>query len=295
MDVRSFSRVQILIGKKNGKYPYGNSIFIDDDVTALIDPSLMIREYAHEFPPQKVDMVFNSHYHEDHGVGNSLFPDAPLYLHPLDAPALRSIDTLFEYYGMDDAATEAWKPVVVEKYYYQPRERVVTYTDGEVFDFGHTRMRVMHTPGHTGGHCCFFFEEESVLFVADWDLTWFGPVYGDATSDLADSITSLRRIRDLDARALVSFHEAGICEENQRGVVSQYLDIIYDREQRLLDFLLEPRTLEEVVKKRIVYRKDYSNVVWIDAVEKNSMALHLRQLIAEGRVLYDGERYVRRR
>ena len=44
MDVRSFGRVKIIIGKKNGKYPYGNSIFIDDDVTALIDPSLMIRE-----------------------------------------------------------------------------------------------------------------------------------------------------------------------------------------------------------------------------------------------------------
>ena len=294
MDVRSFGRVKVIIGNKNGKYPYGNSIFIDDDITALIDPSLMIRECFHELPVRKIDMLVNSHYHEDHGVGNSLFPDAPLYMHPFDAPALRSLDTLFEYYGMDQAATEAWKPVVVEKYFYATREHIVEFDEGEVFDFGHTRMRVVHTPGHTGGHCCFFFEEEGVLFVADWDLTWFGPVYADITSDLAASITSLNRIRDSRAKALVSFHEAGICEENQREVVTTYLNVIYDREQRLLDFLAEPRTLEEIIKKRIVYKKEYSNVVWVDAVEKNSMLLHLRQLMQEGRVTWDGARYVRR-
>ncbi len=294
MDVRSFGRVKILMGKKNGKYPYGNSILIDDDVTALIDPSLMVRELYDELPTRQIDMLFNSHYHEDHGAGNSLFPDTSLYMHALDAPALRSIDTIFDYYGLDEAATEAWKPVIVEKYYYRPRDHIVEFADGDVFDFGHTRMRVMHTPGHTGGHCCFFFEEEGVLFVADWDLTWFGPVYGDATSDLVDSITSLNRIRDAGAKALVSFHEAGVCEENQRTLVTQYLDIIYDREQRLLDFLAEPRTLEDVIKKRIVYRKDYDNVVWIDAVEKNSMSLHLSLLLQQGRIEHTEERYRRK-
>lgn len=294
MDVRSFGRVKVIIGKKNGKYPYGNSILVDDDITALIDPSLMVREAYNELPTPKIDMLFNSHYHEDHGVGNSLFPEAPLYMHAMDAPALRSIDTIFEYYGMDDAATEAWKPIIVEKYYYQPRDHIVEFKEGEVFDFGHTRMRIMHTPGHTGGHCCFFFEEEGILFVADWDLTWFGPVYGDATSDLVDSIASLNRIRDAGAKALVSFHEAGICEDNQHALVTQYLDIVYDRERRLLDFLSEPRTLDDVIKKRIVYKKDYPNVVWVDAVEKNSMLLHLDQLVREERVEWDGVYYVRR-
>ena len=294
MDVRSFGRIKVIMGKKHGKYPYGNSIFIDDEVTALIDPSLMIRELYDELPTRQIDMLFNSHYHEDHGAGNSLFPHTPLYMHGLDAPALRSINTIFAYYGMDEAATAAWKPVIVEKYYYQPRDHILEFKDGAVFDFGHTRMRVMHTPGHTGGHCCFFFEEEGVLFVADWDLTWFGPVYGDATSDLVDAIVSLNRIRDAGAKALVSFHEAGVCEDNQYAIVTQYLDIIYDREQRLLDFLVEPRTLEEVIKKRIVYRKNYDNVVWLDAVEKNSMLLHLGLLIQQGRVECREGRYCRR-
>ena len=292
-DVRSFGRVKVIFGKKNGKYPYGNSILVEDDVTALIDPSLMIRDLRGRVTARKIDLLFNSHYHEDHGVGNSLFPAAPLHLHTLDAPALRSLDTLFDYYGMDEAATEAWKPIVVEKYYYQPREQIVELSDGEVFDFGHTRMRVMHTPGHTGGHCCFFFENEGVLFVADWDLTWFGPVYADLTSDLEATIASLNQIRALGAKTLVSFHEAGICEEYQDAVVTRYLDVVYEREKLLLDFLAAPRTLAEIIKRRIIYRKNY-DIVWIDAVEKNSMLLHLRKLRQEGRVEWDGDRYLHR-
>jgi len=292
-EVKSFGRVKVILGEKNGKYPYGNSILVEDDVTALIDPSLMIRDLQGQVTARKVDLLFNSHYHEDHGVGNSLFPDAPLHLHTLDAPALRSLDTLFDCYGMDAAATEAWKPVVVEKYFYQPREYIVELRGGEVFDFGHTRMRVLHTPGHTGGHCCFFFENEGVLFVADWDLTWFGPVYADLTSDLDATIASLNQIRALGAKTLVSFHEAGICDEHQDEVVAGYLAVVYEREKLLLDFLAVPRTLDEIIKRRIVYRKDY-DIVWIDAVEKNSMLLHLRKLMQEGRVEWDGERYLRR-
>ncbi|MGH8005919.1 MAG: MBL fold metallo-hydrolase, partial [Candidatus Binatia bacterium] len=186
----------------------------------------------------------------------------------------------------------AWRPVVLEKYHYQPREQIVEFQGGEVFDFGHTRMRVLHSPGHTGGHCCFFFENEGILFVADWDLTWFGPVYADAVSDLEATIASLNQVRALGAKTLVSFHEVGICEENQDETVTRYLDVVYEREKLLLDFLAEPRTLEEIIKKRIIYRKDYQ-LVWIDAVEKNSMLLHLRKLMQEGKVEWDGEQYRR--
>jgi glyoxylase-like metal-dependent hydrolase (beta-lactamase superfamily II) len=293
-DVRSFGRVKVIIGKNNGKYPYGNSILVADDITALIDPSLMIREFPDRLANRKVDLLFNSHYHEDHGVGNSLFPEAPLHLHTLDAPALRSIDTLLGWYGMDEAATAAWKPIMIEQYYYEPREQVVEFKDGDVFDFGHTRMRVMHTPGHTGGHCCFFFENEGLLFVADWDLTWFGPVYADLTSDLEATITSLCQIRNLGAKTLVSFHEAGVCAENHSEVVTQYLNVVYERERVLCDFLAVPRTLEEIIKRRIIYRKEY-DIVWIDAIEKNSMLLHLRKLMQEGVVEWDGKRYLSRK
>ena len=293
LGVRSFGRLRVLIGPKNGRYPYGNSILVDDDVTALVDPSLALVEAGDGIRPGRVDVLLNSHYHEDHFAGNFLFPDARLHVHRRDAPAMRSLDTLFDFYGMGERATAVYRPVVQEKYHYEPRADLAELEDGDVMDFGRTRMRVVHTPGHTGGHCCFHFENEGVLFLGDWDLTRFGPVYGDATSDLEESIASLELIRSLRARTLVSFHEAGICEADQDTLVRRYLDVIYEREKILVDFLSEPRTLEDVVKKRVVYRKDY-DIVWIDAVERNSMLLHLEKLMREGVVSFDGERYRRR-
>ncbi len=79
-----------------------------------------------------------------------------------------------------------------------------------------------------------------------------------------------------------------------RKVVTRYLAVVYEREKLLLDFLAIPRSLEEISKRRIIYRKDY-DIVWIDAVEKNSMLLHLRKLMQEGVVEWDGERYLRKR
>ena len=292
-DVRSFGRVKVILGPKNGKYPYGNSIVVEDDITAIIDPSLWVFESQGKVTKRNIDLLFNSHYHEDHGVGNCLFPVLPLHIHPLDAPALRSIDTILDYYGMSEVANEMWKPIMVEKFRYQTRDRFVDLHDGQVFDFGHTRMRVMHLPGHTGGHCCFFFENEKLLFLGDWDLTRFGPVYADTTSSLEATIHSLQHIHNLKANALVSFHEVGICQNDHEGMITRYLDIVYERERLLLEFLASPRSLEEIVKRRIIYRKDYPDVVWVDAVEKNSMLLHLQKLMQEGRVVRDEERFWR--
>src|SRR5713101_7479237 len=178
-EIRSFGRVTVIFGRKNGKYPYGNSILVEDDVTALIDPSLMICDLHGQVTPSKVDWLFNSHYHEDHFAGNFLFPEAILHCHTLDAPALRSLDTYLDFYGMDAAATAAWRQVAVEKYHYQPRAQIGELQGEDVFDFGHTRMRVLHTPGHTGGHCCFFFENEGGVVRRRLrpDAIW--SVYGD--------------------------------------------------------------------------------------------------------------------
>ena len=49
---------------------------------------------------------------------------------------------------------------------YQPPE-YVSLTDGESLELAGIRFDVVHTPGHTPGHCCFFLESEGVLFSGD--------------------------------------------------------------------------------------------------------------------------------
>ncbi len=53
------------------------------------------------------------------------------------------------------------------------------------------------------------------------------------------------------------------------------------REERLLGFLEEPRTLDEMVAFRIVYRPG-AEVLWADHVEHLSIGMHLRRLVRNG-------------
>jgi hydroxyacylglutathione hydrolase len=58
---------------------------------------------------------------------------------------------------------------------------------------------------------------------------------------------------------------------------------IRERDERLLEYLSQPRSLEEIVDHRFVYRpKD--RVPFIDAVEQRSMAQHVRRLLKRGRI-----------
>jgi hypothetical protein len=59
--------------------------------------------------------------------------------------------------------------------------------------------------------------------------------------------------------------------------------VIADRERRLLEFLAEPRTLDEVAAHRFVYRPG-DPVAFAEAVERRSMAQHIARLTAVGRV-----------
>lgn len=50
---------------------------------------------------------------------------------------------------------------------YAPPERYTDLTDGETLRLADASFEVVHTPGHTPGHCCFLLGDEGVLFSGD--------------------------------------------------------------------------------------------------------------------------------
>ncbi len=48
-----------------------------------------------------------------------------------------------------------------------PPSRYEALAHGDVLDLAGLRFEVLHTPGHTPGHCCFWLDEEGVLFSGD--------------------------------------------------------------------------------------------------------------------------------
>ena len=273
----------VLFGDRNGKYPEGNSLLVAGrDETVLVDPSVAVAEGRVDVP--RVDRVLNSHCHEDHVAGNGRFADVPWHFHQADADGIRSLDGLMAIYGFDGQIDTTWRRVVLEQFHFTPRPDPTPFRDGDVFDLGGgVRIRVLHAPGHTRGHSFFLVEPDGVLYLGDVDLSSFGPYYGDAWSSLVDFERTLAFARTLDARWYATFHHIGVVEGRTAFLekLDRYAAVIADRERRLLEYLAEPHSIDEIAAHRFVYRpKD--PVSFAEPVERRSMRQHVERLVAAG-------------
>ena len=284
-DVR-LGRTIVLFGERGGKYPHGNSLLVGGgEETVIIDPSLSL---ATRSPLPAADRVLHSHCHEDHVAGSHRFPDVPWHFHELDAPGIRSLDALMKIYGYSTHpdVEAAFRETVVRDFHFTPRPDPVTFADGDVFDLGGgVRIRVIHSPGHTRGHSFFHVEPDDVLYLGDVDLSSFGPYYGDAWSDLEDFERTLSKVRGMHHRWYATFHHVGVLEGREAFLerLDRFEAVIADRERRLLEYLAEPRTLDDIARHRFVYRpKD--PVAFAEPVERRSMGQHVERLVRAGRV-----------
>lgn len=279
--VRTLGRAIVLAGEESGRYPHGHSMLVEGrEQRVLIDPSLSL---AAAEPLPGVDRVLISHAHEDHLAGVFRYPAAPIHAHEADVDGLRSLDGLMAVYGMAAATEARWRHEVVERFHYVPRPDATAFRDGDEFDIGGATLRAIHLPGHTSGHSAFLLEPDGVLFLADIDLSSFGPYYGDASSSIDAFERSLVRCRELDARWYVTFHHKGVIDGRAAflGLLDEYAAVIARREQALADWLVEPHTLDEIVARRFIYRP-HVTLLFVEPVERRSAVLHLERLVHRG-------------
>ena len=269
------------MGEKNGAYPSGNSLLVEGESEALlIDPSVDV--VARGGAPVAVDVILNSHSHEDHVAGNGFFASARVHIHRDDLVGIQSLDGLMSIYGLEGPTRDAFEKVVVEQFHFTPRSDAKGFGDGDIFDVGGAKVEAVHLPGHTRGHSGFRVSER-VFYLSDIDLTGFGPYYGDAWSDLEDFEASLARVRDEEADFYVTSHHKGVIEG--RAAFLEKLDafaaVIDRRHAAMLEFLAEPHSIEDMVAHRFIYRP-HVEVGFADSVERRSAELHLQRMLRRG-------------
>ena len=277
-ELRLTEHVSVLVGTDNGKYPSGNSLVVRGDGEAvIIDPSVDV--VARGGAPVRVDAVINSHSHEDHMPGNGLFTDAKVHIHDEDLPGARSLDGLMDVYGLTGETREVFSRQIVEEFNYTPRPDAEGFVDGHVWDLGRTQVEAVHLPGHTRGHSGFRITG-GVFFLSDIDLTGFGPYYGDVWSDLEQFEASLEQVRHEHADFYVTFHHKGVIEGRERflELLDGFRAVIPQRHERMLAFLTEPRTIDDMVAHRFVYRPHVQHV-FADSVERRCAAMHVQRML----------------
>jgi hypothetical protein len=129
--------------------------------------------------------------------------------------------------------------------------------------------------------------------LGDYDLTGFGPWYGDRQSSIADTQASVRRLQKRPARVWLTCHETGVFETAPPAVWDDYLNVIRRRRADLLALLKTPHTLREIVDAWIVYRRPREPLAFYRHAEQSLMSKHLEELMADGRVIFFNGRYRR--
>jgi glyoxylase-like metal-dependent hydrolase (beta-lactamase superfamily II) len=280
-ELRLTDRVSVLVGDDNGRYPSGNSLLVRGEGEAvIIDPSVDV--VTRGGAPVAIDAVINSHSHEDHMPGNGFFTDARVHIHHDDLPGARSLDGLMDVYGLEGQPRDDFARQIVEEFNYAPRPDADGFTDGHVWDLGHARVEAVHLPGHTRGHSGFRVSG-GVFFLSDIDLTGFGPYYGDVWSDLEQFEESLDRVRCEEADVYVTFHHKGVIHgrEAYLELIDAFRAVIPRRHDAMLTFLAEPRTIDDMVTHRFIYRPHVDHV-FADNVERRSAEMHLKRMLRRG-------------
>ncbi|MDD5792315.1 MAG: MBL fold metallo-hydrolase [Erysipelotrichaceae bacterium] len=113
-------------------------------------------------------LVFNSHHHFDHILGDYLFNDRLyVYDHQEMINALSkplASDYVKENFAPDQFADEA--PIKSHEYVYHPIS-FQTVEEGHIFNLGRRRLKVIATPGHAKDAIMLVDEENKLLFTGD--------------------------------------------------------------------------------------------------------------------------------
>lgn len=287
-----FGRVSVFFGAKSGKYPDGNQVIVrGSDTRAAFDTPVVANHIGPEF--DATELVVLGHVHEDHMAGLHRLPNAPVHVHEADVAAARSWEGFAAHYGSSPERLPGMLEKFRQDFFYAPRPDAIAYRDGAVFELGGSRVRAIHMPGHTAGHCVLLVEPEGVAFIGDIDLTGFGPYYGDATSNLGDFRRSMARLAEIPARVWVTSHHRGVYTDRARFLadLAAYAARLDERETKLMGWLSEgPATIGAMVERRLLY-PPHATSSWVSEAETRSITQHLEELVAQGRVAADDGLY----
>lgn len=150
--------------------------------------------------------------------------------------------------------------------------------DGDEVEFEGGNLRVVHTPGHESGHCCFHERERGWLFTGDHVVGEGTVVIAPPDGDMAAYIASLDRLASLSARVLLGGHGPPI--DDPAAKIAEYRSHRLEREQQVLEAVGAGLECPAAIVARL-----YADVPsFLHPVAERSVLAHLLKLEREGTI-----------
>ena len=283
------------------KFPYCNSLLIEDDIVLLIDAGFGNEQIKKFLQKNRIDILVTSHVHPDHVAGNSIISNlspAKIFVPKQDLGLSQSLDRLKRKIGIKGESVEnAWDIIIKNTINFQGDGYGYehSYQDGYIFDLGKVKLRALYAPGHSNGHYCFFAQDENLLFASDLGIDTFGPWYGYLDSNLSDYMNTLESIKNINIEKCLSSHFDNLLYDINIWI-DRCFKIISNREDKLLRLIQKkPMSIIELAKNQIIYynieRLKWPMNEFILFFEQNMLRQHLTLLVKNGKIKQDNENY----
>ena len=159
---------------------------------------------------------------------------------------------------------------------YVPFKPNLCLEDGDKIHIGSHTLEVIHTPGHTAGHCTFLELNSEIAFLADIDLTNF-VFYAGIDSNLIDFEESIDKLQKVNIKKAITGHRGLI--EGKKLILQEldnYKSIIQKRDERILSYLSanNPKTILDFKGKNLIYKyysqfKEYEIIAEMIMIQKH--------------------------
>ena len=213
-------------------------IIYDDNtkIVSVIDPSEAspIISYLNK-KKLKLNYILNTHHHFDHIGGNVELKK--LY----NAKVFGFVGDKHRIPGID-----------------------ITLKDNENFSLGNSTIKVLHIPGHTSGHICFFFEKEKIAFTGD---TLFslgcGRIFEGDHNQMLQSLNKIKKLPK-DTRIYCgheyTYKNAEFCMKYDIENINLKLKFETIKKLRSNNLPTVPSSLEDELKSNIFLRCDQNDL-----------------------------------
>ena len=229
--------ILLIKGEEGLNYYCCNSLLIND---VLIDTGCSnnhLKQLIKEFP---INKVIYTHWHEDHTAGSSLLKNCKFICHSNDKGIIERKSSMRNLYGYEEYPSDK---LIEYLNMYDLTDVQITNTieeNDEIRIGENISLRVIHTPGHASGLCCFYEENLKFAYLSDIAMPESGPWYGGMDSSLLEYEKSLEKILNLDIETAAFSHIGYIEQKNDiKDIVLNQKEYIQKRDEQILSSLSE--------------------------------------------------------
>ena len=282
-------QVHIIHGLNRSRSPFSNSFLITDETNLLLDTGCGISIIETILGNINVDLAVLSHSHPDHTSGSWVLNWAGIsIIVPCEnADSIGDTEKLATRM-VGSELSETWKKEYLPATGYRDFTFAGTFSNGHEFSTGKLRLKAMSAPGHTNDHYCLWEAEKKIIFGFDFDLSPFGPWYGNPESDIGLFIKSIAKVKALPFETYISSHARPVNRAHALRRLEIYEAVIEFRDHLILELMPHEREVmpADITWISPIYGCDYKTKM--DTIlfygETNMISKHLSRLADMGRI-----------